>query len=95
MQPRNVLALSNAANLLNSAGKHAQAVALCSRALREDPDYVDAMLNMALAYKAMFEMEKAILQVERAMAASPGDPKVLIAQDCLLLCSNLNLIIIA
>jgi len=55
-----------------SAGRHAEAVAALTRALREDPRRASAYVELGLAYAGSGKLPEAIGALERGLALDPS-----------------------
>ncbi len=57
-------------------GEHAQAAMDCSSALNLDTTYLKAILRRAAAYEAMGELEKSLVDLQKAKELDPGNASV-------------------
>lgn len=63
-------------NDLSRAGDFAKAAEQYEKALELDPQYVDAMTNLGVAYYSLGQLDKAIEQYTKAIEIAPGDADI-------------------
>jgi tetratricopeptide (TPR) repeat protein len=83
LQPRNVEARSNLGVVFAAEGRYAEAVEQYQQALGVDEANVQVRLNLAVAYYKAADIGGAAVELERVVAATPGDKRaVLLLADC-------------
>lgn len=83
LQPRNVEARSNLGAALAVEGRYAEAIAQYQEALRVDEANVSVRFNLAVAYYKASDIPDAAAELEKVVAATPGDKRgLLLLADC-------------
>jgi tetratricopeptide (TPR) repeat protein len=72
--PKNVVIINNIAQVRLRLGRYREGVELLERALRIRPEYVNALVNLGLAFEGLKEPQKAFDAYARAARYSPLNP---------------------
>lgn len=81
--PTSAVALSNLGTHLLTANENGEAIKYLARAFEEDPAYVDAAVNLALAYFRDEQYENARIQAQKVLALDPENALALQILDAI------------